>query len=76
MVFICRIHCGRLYVVTFIGDDGSYQFTMIRSEKLVFNALAGIMGEIGLLLAGWDRRTGQTIWGGGEMEGLALAGAG
>ena len=45
--------CG----VTFKVDAGSYWFTPVRMEKLDFYALAGIMGEIGLLLAGWDRLT-------------------
>ena len=34
------------------------------------------MGEIGLLLAGWDRRTGRNGWDGGSMEGPSVAGAG
>ena len=34
------------------------------------------MGEIGLLLAGWDRRTRRTGWGGGGMEEPEVAGSG
>ena len=34
----------------------------VRSDKLYFYALNGKMGEIGLLLAGKDRRTRQTRW--------------
>ena len=48
--------------VPFRGDTGSYWFYRFRSDKLDFYMLAGIMGEIGLLLDGWD---GMTKWGGG-----------
>ena len=34
------------------------------------------MGEIGLLFAGWDKRTVHTRWDGGGMEVLELAVAG
>ena len=34
------------------------------------------MGEIGLLLAGWDRRTGWNGWDGGGMEEPEVAGSG
>ena len=44
------------------GDAISYQFYPVRSEKMDFYALDGIMGEIGLLLYGWDGRNG---WDGG-----------
>ena len=48
--------------VTFRGDSGLYRFDLVCSEKLAFYELADIMGEISLLLAGWD---GRTRWGGG-----------
>ena len=51
---------------------------MVRSSslgKLAFYALVGRMGEIVLLLAGWDIRIGRTRWYGGGMEGPALAGS-
>ena len=38
--------------------------------------LAGIMGEIGLLLARWDIRNKRTRWDEGGMEGPVLAGNG
>ena len=63
---IHRLHYRRLVGVPFRIDAGSYWFTSVCSEKLDFYAIAGIMGEIGLLLSGWD---------GGGMEGPALAGA-
>ena len=52
-------------------------FSRFVLEKLALYELAGIMGEIGLLLAvwygqnGWDRG-----WDRGRMEGPTLAGAG
>ena len=49
--------------VPFRGDAGSYWFSLVHSEKLAFYALGGIMGEIGLLLDGWDRWNG---WSGGR----------
>ena len=65
---IHQLHYVRLFGFPFRGDTESYQFTPVCSEKLDFYALAGIMGEIGLLLAGWDGRTGHTRWDGGGME--------
>ena len=56
--------------VPFRGDAGLYRFSLVRSEKLDFYVLAGIMGEIGFL---WDGRIG---WDGGGMEGTKLAGVG
>ena len=55
--------CG----VPFRGDSGSYRFDSVRLKKLAFYALAVIMGEIGLLLAGWDGQTGRTGWDGGGI---------
>ena len=57
-------------------DAGSYWFSPVRSEKLGFYALAGIIGEIGLLLAGWDGRTERTVWYGCGVEGPASEGNG
>ena len=53
-----------------------YRFAPVRWYKLAFYALVGRMGEIVLLLAGWDRRIRQTRWDGGELEGPELAGNG
>ena len=56
-----------------------YRFTLVCSDKLAFYALAGRMGEIGLLFSGLDRwtgQTGQTGQDGGGMEGAEVAGAG
>ena len=62
--------------VPFRGDTGLYWFTSFCSEKLAFYALAGRIGEIGLLLSVWDIWTRQTRQDGCSMEGLALAGDG
>ena len=73
------IHClnyERLVGVPLRGDDVSYFFAPVRLGKLDFYTLAVIMGYIGLVLAGWDRRTGLTGWDRGGMEGPELAGAG
>ena len=60
---IHRLHYGRL-VGGFPSEEmlnriGSLRFAQ---RNYIFYALAGIMGEIGLLLAGWDEWTG---WDGG-----------
>ena len=47
-------------------------FSPVLSKKLDFYTMAGILGDIGLLLAGWD---GQTGWDRGRMEGPKLEGA-
>ena len=54
----------RLNHIVWIVSAESYRYpsSWIRSEKLGLYALAGIMGDIGLLLDGWDGRTG---WGRG-----------
>ena len=44
--------------IPFRGDAGLYRFAPVCSNKLAFYALDSIMGETGLLLAGWDGRTG------------------
>ena len=67
---------GRLVGVPFRGDSGSYRFAPVFSEKLDVYVLEGIMGEIGLLLDRWDRKTGQTGWDGSGTEGLVLVGTG
>ena len=65
------------FLVDSLGEaSGLYRFDPFCSEKLAFNAMAGIMGEIGLLLAGWYRRTRQTGCYGGGVEGSAVAGSG
>ena len=70
------MYYGSLVGVPFRGDDGSYRFTLVHLDQLGFYALDGIMGEIGLPLAGWDGRTRRTGWNRGGMEGPALSGAG
>ena len=50
---------------SFSGDAGLYRFAPVFSNKLAFYVLYSIMGETGLLLAGWDGRTG---WDRGGME--------
>ena len=57
----------RLDCIGWIASAESYKYwsSWIHSEKLAFYALAGIMGEIGLILARWDR---QTIWDRGGTE--------
>ena len=42
--------------VSFRGDTRSYRFAPVCSDKLAFYVLGDIMGEIGLLLAGLDRK--------------------
>ena len=76
MDFIHWVYYRRLVGVTFRGYAGSYRFTPVCSEKLAFYALAGRMGEIGLLLDGWDGRTRRNGWDGGGMETPELEGAG
>ena len=62
--------------VSFSGDAGLYRFAPVCSNKLAFYALDSIMGEIGLLLDGWDGRTRRNGWDGGGMETPELEGAG
>ena len=66
MDYINWLHFGRLVGVFFIREYVSYRFNPVRSEKLDFYDLDGIIGEMGLLLAGWE---GWTIWDRGGMEG-------
>ena len=60
----------RIAWIVWIVSDGSYWLNCISigilgftSDKLDFYALDGIMGEIGLILAVWDRRTGWDVGG-------------
>ena len=73
---IHRLNYRRLVGVTFRGGAGSYWFAPVCSEKLAFYAIAGILGEIGLMLSGWDGQNRRTGWDWGRMEGPALAGNG
>ena len=56
-----------------LGESRSYRFTIVRLEKLSFYSLAGIMGEIDLLLAVWDGSTRWNGWDGNGMERQVLA---
>ena len=53
---IHRLHYRRLVGAPFRGDYVLYWFALVCLDKLDFYALDGIMGEIGLLLAGWYSR--------------------
>ena len=79
MYFVHWLNYGRFVGVSLRGNDGLYWLTPVFSEKLYFDALPGIMEEIGLLLAEWDGRNRQTRRNGldgGGMEGPELAGTG
>ena len=69
-----RRSLDRIGWIVWIVSDGillaglyRYPFSWVCSEKLDLCALVGIMGEIGLLLSGWDGWTG---WDGGGTGGV------
>ena len=73
---IHRLYYERLVEILFRGDAGSYHFSTVCLQKLPLYMMAGRIGKIGLLLAGWYGQIRQTRQDGGEMQGQMLEGAG